>query len=93
MERRISDSALCPADGWRCALLTEPPGRSPRSLSRSCRPNVLLIMADDLNNDMGTLRPSYGEDAEHRSPRVARGSIRSRVQPVSAVQPPAASRC
>ena len=51
------------------------------------RPNVLLIMADDLNNDLGDVRPSAGQDAEPRSSRRARRAVRSRLHPVPAVQP------
>ena len=55
--------------------------------SAARRPNVLLIMSDDLNNDLGNLRSSDREDAEHRSAGAARSPLRPCLHPVPALQP------
>ena len=81
MERRTWDFAWCVMAAGLMSLA------QPAHAQQGRRPNVLVIMADDLNNDMGTYGHPMVKTPNIDRLAVARRAIRSRVHPVSAVQP------
>ena len=76
MQTRATLAALLALSAAPAVLAAEP-----------ARTNVLFIAADDLNIDLGCLRPSAGQVAERRSAGRMRRHLQAGLLPVSAVQP------